>query len=47
VFFRLKGLDDAIKHHLSFYAAALDLASTASGGAKAIYLDKARTPCAP
>ncbi|MCM8625486.1 DUF6079 family protein [Accumulibacter sp.] len=42
VFFRLKGLDDAIKRHLSFYAAAHDLASTASGGAKAIYLDKAK-----
>jgi hypothetical protein len=41
VFFRLKGLDDAIRRHLSFYAAALDLASTASGGAKATYLDKA------
>jgi hypothetical protein len=42
VFIRLKGLDDAIKRHLSFYAAAQDLASTASGGAKAIYLDKAK-----
>lgn len=42
VFLRLKGLDDAIKKHLSFYAAAQDLASTASGGAKAIYLDKAK-----
>lgn len=42
VFFRLKGLDDTIKRHLSFYAAAQDLASTASGGAKSIYLDKAR-----
>ena len=42
VFFRLKGLDDAIKHHLSFYAAAQDLASTSSGGAKVIYLDKAK-----
>ena len=41
VFFRLKGLDDAIRHHLSFYAAAQDLASTASGGAKSIYLEKA------
>jgi hypothetical protein len=41
VFFRLKGLDDAIRRHLSFYAAAQDLASTASGGAKSIYLDKA------
>lgn len=42
VFFRLKGLDDAIRRHLSFYAAAQDLASTASGGAKSIYLDKAK-----
>lgn len=42
VFLRLKGLDDAIRRHLSFYAAAQDLASTASGGAKAIYLDKAK-----
>ena len=42
VFFRLKGLDDAIKRHLSFYAAAQDLAMTASGGAKVIYLDKAK-----
>lgn len=42
VFLRLKGPDDAIRRHLSFYAAAQDLASTASGGAKAIYLDKAK-----
>lgn len=42
VFFRLTGLDDAIRRHLSVYAAALDLASTASGGAKSIYLDKAK-----
>lgn len=42
VFFRLKGLDDAFRRYLSFYAASLDLASTASGGAKAIYLDKAK-----
>jgi hypothetical protein len=42
VFFRLSGLDEAIKGHLSFYAAALDLASTASGSAKSIYLDKAK-----
>jgi hypothetical protein len=41
VFFRLKGLDDAIRRHLSFYAAAQDLASTASGGAKSVYFDKA------
>lgn len=42
VFFRLKGLDDTIKRHLAFYAAAQDLASAASGGAKGIYLDKAK-----
>lgn len=42
VFFRLKGLDDAIKRHLSVYAAAQDLASTAGGGSKSIYLDKAK-----
>ncbi|MDR6587432.1 DUF6079 family protein [Agrobacterium tumefaciens] len=42
VFFRLKGLDDAIKRHLSFYAAAQDLALNTSGGAKSIYLDKAK-----
>lgn len=42
VFFRLTGLDNDFKRHLSSYAAALDLASTASGGAKAIYLSKAQ-----
>ncbi|AUM01342.1 ATPase [Rhodocyclaceae bacterium] len=42
VFFRLKKRDDAITRHLSFYAAAQELASTASGAAKAVYLDKAR-----
>lgn len=42
VFFRLKGLDDAIKRHLAFYAAAQELASTASGAAKTVYLDKAK-----
>lgn len=42
VFFRLTGLDNDLKRHLSSYAAALDLASTASGGAKAIYLSKAQ-----
>ena len=42
VFFRLKGLDDSFKHHLSSYAAAQELASTASGGAKAIYTNKAQ-----
>jgi hypothetical protein len=41
VFFRLD-IDNAIKRYLSIYAAAQDLASTASGGAKAIYLDKAK-----
>ena len=41
VFFRLKGLDDAIRRYLSYYAAAKDLASTASGSAKGTYLDKA------
>ncbi len=41
VFFRLKGLDEAICRHLSFYAAAQDLASTSGGGAKSLYLDKA------
>lgn len=42
VFIRLKGLDDVIKRHLGFYAASQDLASTASGGAKTVYLDKAK-----
>ena len=42
VFFRLTGMDDDFKRHLSSYAAALDLASTASGGAKAVYLSKAQ-----
>lgn len=42
VFFRLKGLDDDIKGHLAFYAGAMELASTASGSAKGIYLDKAK-----
>lgn len=41
VFFRLKGLDDALRRHLSVYASAQDLASTASGGTRTIYLDKA------
>jgi len=40
VFFRLKGLDEAIRRHLAFYAAAHEMASTASGGAKSVYLDK-------
>ncbi len=42
VFFRLKGLDADIKRHLGWYAAALDLASTASGNAKTVYLSKAQ-----
>lgn len=42
VFFRLKGLDDDVKHNLSFYAAALDLASAASGDAKQTYERRAR-----
>lgn len=42
VFFRLTGLDDAVKRHLAFYSASQELASTASGGAKAVYLQKAR-----
>jgi len=42
VFFRLKGKDDTLKRHLACYAAALDLASTASGGAKTIYISKAQ-----
>ena len=42
VFFRLKELDDEVRSLLSFYAAAQDLASTAGGGAKSIYLDKAK-----
>lgn len=42
VFFRLKGLDDVIRRHLAYYAAAQDLASTASGSAKGVYLDKAK-----
>lgn len=41
VFFRLKSPDEGYKRHLSQYAASLDLASTASGGAKAVYLSKA------
>ena len=41
VFFRMAHPDDAFKLSLSLYAAAQELASTAAGGAKAIYLDKA------
>ncbi|MCH1984717.1 DUF6079 family protein [Achromobacter xylosoxidans] len=40
VFFRLKSPDEDYKRHLSQYAASLDLASTASGGAKAVYQSK-------
>ena len=42
MFFRLKGLDDDITRSLSTYAAALDLAATASGNAKSIYFSKAQ-----
>jgi hypothetical protein len=42
VFFRLKAPDEDYKRHLSQYAASLDLASTASGGAKAVYQSKAQ-----
>lgn len=42
VFFRLKEPDDSIRRLLRFYAAAQELALTASGGAKSVYLDKAR-----
>ena len=42
VFIRLKGLDEAIKRHLAFYAAAQELADNESGGAKAVYLDKVK-----
>jgi len=42
VFLRLKKPDDDIRRYLATYAAALDLASTASGGAKIVYLDKAK-----
>ncbi len=41
VFFRLKSPDADYKRNLSEYAAALDLASTASSGAKSIYNSKA------
>ncbi|MFJ1300293.1 DUF6079 family protein [Pseudomonadota bacterium AL_CKDN230030165-1A_HGKHYDSX7] len=41
VFFRLKSPDEDYKRNLSQYAAALDLASTASSGAKSIYNSKA------
>jgi len=41
VFFRLKNREDKFDQKLRFYAAALDLASTASGRAKATYESKA------
>ncbi|MFB1485585.1 MULTISPECIES: DUF6079 family protein [unclassified Thiocapsa] len=41
VFFRLKGLDDEIRHQIARYAAALDLAATASGNARSVYVSKA------
>jgi hypothetical protein len=41
VFFRLTGADDAFRQTLHKYAAALQLASTASGQAKVTYLAKA------
>jgi len=40
IFFRLQERDEVIRRHLSFYAAAHELASNASGGAKTLYLDK-------
>lgn len=42
VFIRLAKPDDSFKLSLSLYAAAQELASTAAGGAKSIYLDKAK-----
>jgi len=41
VFFRLKGIDDEFQTLLKSYAAALDLATTSSGHAKATYESKA------
>ncbi|MEO5366498.1 MAG: DUF6079 family protein [Magnetococcus sp. WYHC-3] len=41
VFFHLEGADDAFRQALRQYAAALDLASTSSGNAKATYEAKA------
>lgn len=41
VFFRLTGADDSFRQTLNKYAAATDLASTASGQAKATYESKA------
>ena len=42
VFFRLKGLDDDMRGLISKYAASLELALTASGGAKATYMSKSQ-----
>ena len=42
VFFRLKAPDETIKRLIGFYAAAQELASTAGGGAKGVYLDRIR-----
>ncbi|MEW6546400.1 MAG: DUF6079 family protein [Bacillota bacterium] len=41
VFFRMKGMDEAFRMALRNYAAALDLASTASGHTKSTYESKA------
>ncbi|MFC1806483.1 DUF6079 family protein, partial [Planctomycetota bacterium] len=41
VFFRLAGADDDFRTALDQYAAAMELASTASGHAKSVYEDKA------
>ncbi len=41
IFLRLKGMDDDFRTSLRFYAAALDLAGTASGHAKETYEKKA------
>jgi Family of unknown function (DUF6079) len=41
VFFRLKGMEDAFDEPLAKYAAALDLAATASGQTRATYESKA------
>lgn len=41
VFFRLKGIDEEFQNALKNYAAALDLAATSSGHAKATYESKA------
>lgn len=42
VFFILKTLDDDVRRHISFYAAAQELSLTASGSAKSIYLDRVK-----